>query len=241
MEVNKEIELLTSIDVDRAAFKTKKASKILRRMCQNGIIHAGNGWCVSMSDIIQQQLDAAGIQSHMLEVDLRIQHQGNESDTVLVGHDNPDKKLDEYDTHVVVIADCEQPLLIDASISKFLPYGKLAVFETIPESGTNYFFDFKSDDVCLTYRTKPLQKVPMTHNSSIINRIKTDEKVRSDINKLSYYMLLAILVTVLNTSLAFYNYYEVYIEKNAWGPQSQKILQEKVDQIYEVIIDDTDK
>ena len=144
MEVNKEMELLTSVNINKLPFKTKKAYKILQRMCQNGIIHAGNGWCVSMSDIIQQQLDAVGIQSHMLEVDLRIQYQ-DEHDTVLVGHDNPDKNLDEYDTPVVVIADCEQPLLIDASISKFLPYGKLAVFEPIPESGPISFFDFKSD------------------------------------------------------------------------------------------------
>lgn len=240
MEVNKEMELLTSLDVNKLPFKTKKAYKILQRMCQNGIIHAGNGWCVSMSDIIQQQLEAVGITSHMLEVDLRIQYQ-DESNPVLVGHDNPDKHIDEYDTHVVVIADCEHPFLIDASISKFLPYGKLAVFEPIPEIGTNYFFDFKSDEIALTYRTKALQKVPMTHNSSIINRIKTDEKVRTDINKLGYYMMLAILLTVVNTGLAFYNYYEVYIEKNTWGPQSQEILQEKVDQIYNKLIEEPDK
>lgn len=240
MEVNKEMELLTSVNINKLPFKTKKAYKILQRMCQNGIIHAGNGWCVSMSDIIQQQLDAVGIQSHMLEVDLRIQYR-DEHDTVLVGHDNLDKNLDEYDTHVVVIADCEQPLLIDASISKFLPYGKLAVFEPIPESGTNYFFDFKSDEIALTYRTKALQKIPMTHNSSIVNRIKTDEKVRTDINKLGYYMMLAILLTVINTGLAFYNYYEVYIEKNTWGPQSQKIYFEKIDQIYKNLIEEPDK
>lgn len=240
MEVNKEMELLTSFNINKLPFKTKKAYKILQRMCQNGIIHAGNGWCVSMSDIIQQQLDAVGIQSHMLEVDLRIQYRG-EHDTVLVGHDNPDNNLDEYDTHVVVIADCEQPLLIDASISKFLPYGKLAVFEPTPEIGTNYFFDFKSDEIALTYRTKALQKIPMTHNSSIVNRIKTDEKVRTDINKLGYYMMLAILLTVINTGLAFYNYYEVYIEKNTWGPQSQKIYFEKIDQIYKKLIEEPDK
>ena len=58
MEVNKEMELLTSVNINKLPFKTKKAYKILQRMCQNGIIHAGNGWCVSMSDIIQQQLDA---------------------------------------------------------------------------------------------------------------------------------------------------------------------------------------
>ena len=240
MEVNKEMELLTSVNINKLPFKTKKAYKILQRMCQNGIIHAGNGWCVSMSDIIQQQLDAVGIQSHMLEVDLRIQYQ-DEHDTVLVGHDNPDMNLDGYDTHVVVRADCEQPLLIDASISKFLPYGKVAVFEPIPESGTNYFFDFKSDEIALTYRTKALQKIPMTHNSSIVNRIKTDEKVRTDINKLGYYMMLAILLTVINTGLAFYNYYEVYIEKNTWGPQSQKIYFEKIDQIYKKLIEEPDK
>ena len=234
------MELLTSIDVSKLPSKTKKAYQILQRMCQNGIIHAGNGWCVSMSDIIQQQLDAVGIQSHMLEVDLRIQYR-EENDTVLIGHENSDKNRDEYDTHVVVVADCEQPFLIDASISKYLPYGKLAVFEPIPEIGTNYFFDFKSDEICLTYRTKALQKVPMTHNSSIINRIKTDEKVRSDINKLGYYMMLAIILTVINTSLAFYNYYEVYVEKNSWGPQSQRIHFEQIDQIYKTLIEEPDK
>lgn len=240
MEVNKEMELLTSFNVNKLPFKTKKAYKILQRMCQNGIIHAGNGWCVSMSDIIQQQLEAVGITSHMLEVDLRVQYQ-DENDTVLIGHDNPEKQIDEYDTHVVVVADCEQPILIDASISKFLPYGKLAVFEPIPEIGTNYFFDFKSDEISLTYRTKALQKVPMTHNSSIVNRIKTDEKVRSDINKLGYYMMLAILLTVVNTGLAFYNYYEVYVENNAWGPQSQKELIDRVDHIYEMLKEHTTK
>ena len=81
----------------------------------------------------------------------------------------------------------------------------------------------------------------MTHNSSIVNRIKTDEKVRSDINKLSYYMMVAVILTVVNTSLAFYNYYEVYIEKNSWGPQSQKIYFEKIDQIYKKLIEEPDK
>ena len=228
-----EVELLTSLEVSNLPPKTKKVYNIIHRLATNGMIHAGNGWCVSMSDLIQTYLETAGIRSHMLEVDLRI---NNENGTAFIGLEDKNKRLDTYDTHVVVIADCETPILIDASISKYLPFGKLAVFEPIVERGNNYFFTFKDHSLDLTYRTKSLQTVPLTHQSSIIQRIKTDNDVQRQLNFLKVIVFAAALFSILNSAINLNNYYETYIEKNAWGPQSQKELIEKVDKLYEKII-----
>jgi len=233
------MELLTSLNVNKLPSKIKSVYNILYRMSQNGIIHAGNGWCVSMSDIIQSHLEAIGVKSTMLEVDLRIKY--DDGTETFIGKDNPEHTLDEYDTHVVVIAQCEQPILIDASISKHLPYGKLAIFEPIVESGKNYFLNFYDDGLNLTYRTKPLQTIPITHQSSIINRMKLDGRVEKDMSLLRKLVFLTIFIVILNSAINMYNFYEVYVEKNTWGPQSQAELIEKVNQIYDIITNHTAK
>lgn len=234
-----EVELLTTLDVNNLPPRTKKVYNIIHRMATNGIIHAGNGWCVSMSDMIQHHLESAGVRCHMLEVDLRINRQDN--DVVYIGLTDEQKQLDTYDTHVVVIADCETPILIDASVSKYLPFGKLAVFEPLTAQGTNYFLKFDENQIDLTYRTKALQTVPLTHHSSIVQRIKTDNDVQQQLRLLKVFVFLAAIFSIINSGIIFNSYYETYIEKNAWGPQSQKELIEKVDHIYDMLEEHTTK
>lgn len=234
-----EVELLTTLDVNNLPPRTKKVYNIIHRLATNGIMHAGNGWCVSMSDMIQHHLENAGIRCHMLEVDLRINKK--DDDVVYIGLTDEQKQLGTYDTHVVVIADCETPILIDASVSKHLPFGKLAIFESLTAQGTNYFLRFDENNIELTYRTKALQTVPLTHHSSIIQRIQTDNDVKQQLRLLKIVVFAAAIFSIINSGININNYYETYIEKNNWGPQSQKDLIEKVNHIYDKLEERTTK
>jgi len=236
MKLNVAKGLFTTKDFTKHTAESKTVFDCVQRLVDNGLISAGSGWCVSMSDIIQSQLKSLGIQSKVVEVSLEIQYKEDKIDHVYVGYDGMSKKDDSTaDTHVAVVTQTLPPILIDGSIAHNLPLGKLAVVEEITEvplsSRHPIVIEFPSHNMILTYKEKLNPKIPLTHQMSILQRMETDQKIFKSLNWLRTMIIIAITISILNAARGLYDFYLVYIDVNHWGPDSVKTLLEKVENI----------
>jgi hypothetical protein len=216
--------------------ENEKVFHCIEQLTKNGIISAAPGFCIGISDIIRSQLEHLEIQSRMVEVSLTISYQkDNQINLHHVGIDDI-KTNNNFDTHVIVITETTPPILIDASISHLLPFGKLAVVEEIKQIPiTNQDpieFDFLEENIKLTYKEKKNQKVPLTHQISVVQRMETDRRIFESIKWLKILVLIAVSISILNGIRGIYDFYSVYIDKNNyWGPQLGIEIKEKLDKI----------
>jgi len=199
---------------------------VVDKLDSTGMIGAGSGYCLSMSDIAHKLLHQKGIESKIVECSLMVTLK-NPPAIHLVGYSgfrdrdyDPETKMDN---HIVCIADTEVPILIDASISdvdKKIKY----ICEPIvkKENHTNIAeFDFPSST--WMYQEKPESQVPVLHQRSIIDRINTDNRFRRQISFIQKFMIVLLGVSSLNFIRGTYDFYQTYVNKtNSWGPNSVK-------------------
>ena len=222
--------------------ESKVVFECIQNLVKTGIISGGAGWCISMSDIIQGQLKAAGIQSRLIEVSLEIQYTGNSRDNIYVGYDaGVDQNQNLIDTHVILITETEIPILIDGSIAHNLPIGTLAVVEELVDMPISkrhpIVLKFPNHSMQLTYKEKLNSKVHLVHQMSIIQRIDTDTKIFKGLHWLRQLVIVALLISTLNAARGLYDFYAVYIDKSSWGPSSNILMHTKIDNLEAEIVE----
>jgi hypothetical protein len=198
----------------------QKVITIIHELWNSGIIQRGNGHCYSMSDIISKLLKLNGIDCYLEECSLMIL-QKNPPELHLVGYPGTDvaDPLDEIVTHVVCITKTDKPLLIDLSISNFIegiPY----VCEKITLSNEVEISNFEFDNCFFKYSRRSHVQVPLLHQQSIIDRIKTDRKIFSDISKINKILITLFVISSLNFIRGGVDFYQKYInQSNGFGPE----------------------
>jgi hypothetical protein len=182
----------------------KIIERSINRIIDSGAIHLSARNCISASDMMYISLLHQGIKAHLVECQLTVTYPNQEATQVAyIGFDKKNNQPGEIDTHVVCVTDTDPPMLIDTSISYVLPTGTMAVIASL-ENGPNGIISTSiTDTVGLTYQAKLIQKIPMAHQTSIIDRIATDRIVRKDIeylktlNYIGIFLSLFALINVL--------------------------------------------
>jgi hypothetical protein len=212
---------------------------VLNRMARSGAIALGTGFCTSMADMVKTALSHRNIKSKIVECQLTLTYfECDPPEISFVGFTdlvNPG----EIDTHVVVVTETDPPFLIDASIKHRLPPNNIAIVEPIKKNFTDPFnlVDTKFDNINLTvsYYQKKVQSFALSHNDSIVERMETDKKVFKSLFILKILISIALTIGVINGIRGGYDFYQIYINENYWGPASGKIIDQRLDRLEELL------
>jgi hypothetical protein len=199
----------------------------VENLYNSGLVGAGSGYCLSMSDIVHKLLHQRGIESHLVECGLMVTIK-DPPGLYLVGytgfHENDFDKETKMENHIVCVTDTPVPILIDTSIShvdkkiKYIcePIVKKEIHTNIAE------FEFSSST--WMYQEKPESELPNLHQRSIIDRINTDNKFKKQISFIQKFMIVLLGVSSLNFIRGTYDFYQTYVNKtNSWGPYDHRV------------------
>jgi hypothetical protein len=200
--------ILTSADVKKDPTYIKICESV-EKLILNGVPIMGQGYCISVSDVVQNFLIQNGVPCRLVEVQVSIQDKAT-GHIEIVGFDNQNKKFEfnndsEIDTHVVVVTETEFPFLIDASIAHLLPKkGTEVIVDVVNGTKDKDLAVLNFDKQILIYQEKTKTKIPRLHQSSIINRIATDQRIFKEIGilkKLNYIGIGLSLFALINVLL----------------------------------------
>lgn len=188
----------------------KNVNEVISRLVSTGLARMGEGYCISVSDILYNILSQSKIKCHLVEVQLSIVNQITE-ETYMIGYEttyqqNTHKKVS---THVVVVTDTEIPMLIDMSIAHRLPGEYQVVIAKAGNIGNKVLTTFEYENTGFIYQEKKDGVgIPAMHQTSILDRIATDQKIFDSIKQLKYLNYIGITLgtfAVINVLLKLLN------------------------------------
>ena len=213
----------------------KKVANIIYKLIEGGITFAAKGYCISVADIVYTLLKQNNIPCKILECHLAITNK-IEDKVYAMGFDDLKDILTKADTHVVVVTETKIPMVIDVSIAHMLPNNIQGIIDIlVDDNHGGIFANIDTPFISLTYQRKKQNSIPMLHERSILNRINTDIKIFNSLKYLKYIVIGALLISLLNASRGFYDFYSVYIKNNYWGPNAIRHITEKVEAIEKKI------
>ena len=197
---------------------------VVDNLKNSGMLEAGSGYCVSMSDIIHKLLHKEGIKSQIVECSLMVTLK-DPPGLFLMGYpgfnQNNYTKDKMLSTHVVCITQTDVPILIDLSIShidKEIPY---ICAPLIRNYGHANLAEYDFETSTWTYTKKPESEIelPKLHQRSILDRIKLDNQIQKQITFIKYFMFVLFTISTLNLIRGSYDFYQTFVNpNNDWGP-----------------------
>jgi len=205
----------TIITTDEALKNTndyKKVSQIIEDLLITGLAKMGEGYCISVSDIIYNILSQSKIKCHLMEVQLSIVN-NDTKETRMVGFDTSyhQNSHEKVNTHVVVVTDTEIPMIIDMSIAHRLPSGKQCIIETATDVGDKVLSTFEYSNVGFIYQEKKQGiGIPSLHQVSILDRIATDQKIFQEVKQLKMLNFIGIGVSIFALINVLLKVFEIF-------------------------------
>lgn len=198
----------------------EKVKKLINSLHEEGLTFRARGYCLAASDIVQKLLKHNDIDSYLQECSLMVINKNTDSIN-LVGYpfdaSDLDIKTGNINTHVVCITRTEDPILIDLSIGHFLS-GVPYICQKLNVQNKETEINFLQGKFIYTLITKNC-KIPEIHQRSIVDRIKTDKKIFSSIDRMTKILILVSVVTTINFFRGWYDFGQKYIIKNNnFGP-----------------------
>lgn len=209
---------------------------VVRELWSGGIIARGSGYCLSMSDMIQTLLKQQGIESHLEECKLTILGIDPPNFKIIgqTGLWQPDRRPDDVDTHVVCVTDTDIPMIIDLSVYSFRDEVPYVVERLNGRAGFLAELDFTQSR--WVYQRKDRPRLVDQHQTSILDRMETDRRVKRQITWLQWAVIAVMVIAGLNAVRGAYDFYTTYIDKeNYWGPTHIRELIEKVDRLEDLM------
>jgi hypothetical protein len=208
--------------VETEYFKTIKM--VVDNLNSSGMMEAGSGYCLSMSDIVLKLLHKEGIKARLVECNLMVTLK-NPPGMFLMGY--PGFNQNNYtsekmmQTHIVCITETEIPILIDTSIShidKSIPYLCAPILKNYEHANLSEY-DFETSTWTYTQKLDTDIELPKLHQKSILDRIKKDTEIQNQINFIRNFMFVLLTVSGLNLIRGTYDFYQTYVNPhNDWGP-----------------------
>jgi uncharacterized protein with NAD-binding domain and iron-sulfur cluster len=173
-----------------------KILEVLQNLERNQLLKTFHGNCIAATEIIQSMLSQVGIQSRAVEVQLLITRKSNPEEFLFIGFDGTDFP-GQVDTHMVLITETPQPILIDVSIAHVLPADRCYLIESV-KSTNNSLSEHQIENLSLVYQEKKNIRFPNIHQKTLITRIVDDQRVRNDLDRFKYLLTLSLTLTVIN-------------------------------------------
>lgn len=190
--------IITKSDVLQATDEYKKVADIIEGLIESGLSRMGEGYCISVSDIIFNLLNQSGIKAHLLEVQLSAVN-NIDNETHMVGfstafHQNSHTRVS---THVVVVTDTVIPMIIDLSIAHKLPGNYQCIIDKAVNEGDKVLCKIEHEGWSYIYQEKKDGiGIPQLHQISILERITTDKKIFEEIKTLKTLNIVGICFSV---------------------------------------------
>lgn len=190
--------IITASEDLKKSEEYETVSTIIENLISTGLSKMGEGYCISVSDIIYNILSQNKIKCHLMEVQLSIVDQKT-NETRMIGyetsfHQNSHEKVN---THVVVVTDTKIPMLIDLSIAHRLPGGYQAVVEKAEDVGDKVLTTFEFENTGFIYQEKKQGiGIPSLHQVSILDRMATDQKIFQEVKQLKMLNFIGIGVSI---------------------------------------------
>lgn len=159
---------------------------VINHLAREGLLENFQHNCVLASDVIQHMLDAQGVPSRLVEVTLAVSRpepDGSKS-LALVGY-NFETHGNQIDTHVVVVTETPQPMLIDASIGHILRNANQVVVAPINDAADPVLCAVDAGTIGLTYRLKKSIRLPSIHQQNLVSRLRADGELQQRVRFLS--------------------------------------------------------
>jgi hypothetical protein len=192
------------IDSNSELFNTPESLKILEvvdTLYTSGIAVNFAHNCIAACDILQASLHTIGIKSKIIEVQLNIFRDdgSDKKDYLYIGYDGTTFP-GEIDTHVVVVTETKQPILIDLSLGHVLPSNKNRVLAKCnPEN--KYIASLDVDNLKLSYFIKSSTKLPSLHQKNLVERMIEDNKTRNTVENLKIFIYFLMGISIINFTL----------------------------------------
>jgi hypothetical protein len=228
--------ILTTNEIIKKTPEYAKILEVIDRMERTSLLWFGRGQCISMCDILVTALFQAGIKAKMVECQVIVTNKNiDPPQSVSIGYDT-NLSLGQIDTHMICITDTDIPMIIDASISYLLPDDKKIMIDQVVDLPNRVFCDIKQDGFELIYQQKLNPKVAFEHQRSILERIRTDNHIFSNLKWLKILVISALAVSLLNATRGAYDFYQKYfIEDNLIGISANQTILERLDDIEKKI------
>jgi hypothetical protein len=179
--------------------------KIINQLDEDGLLGKLAGNCVLAAEIMQSMLYNEGIKSRIVECNLALTTKSlhGEPTLTLVGYDVG--QVNNYiDTHVVVITETENPILIDISVGHLLGNPKDCIIAEVIDSefsDSDIFSEAEHNKTTLVYRHKKRIKLPILHQKDLVTRLKEQHLIQKKINIGFWAILIVSIVTLINLIL----------------------------------------
>jgi hypothetical protein len=216
-------------------------TRLISRLIESGVVFMGQGYCISMSDILYTLLMQHDIKCRMVECQLAITHKKDDA-IWLIGFDNQKsgELKNEVDTHVVIVTDTEIPMLIDLSISHKLPEDMNAIIDAVELKDNRVIATINHPGVSLIYQERERFKLPLLHQTSIVDRIKTDKKIFKDIKFLMFLVVFSVSVSSINLIRGTYDFYKVHVAQQGASADEIKKRINRLEKMMRVPLEDRD-
>lgn len=230
--------IITTSDKLKNTDEYKTVVNLIYRLMESGVTYAAKGYCISMSDIVYTILKQNNIPCRIVECQLTVTNNASKQ-LYVVGFKGLKDSQDRADTHVVVVTETEVPMLIDVSISHLLPNNLQGVIDEV-QDGSDILANIHSIHSNLTYQQKTTFSIPLLHQMSIVDRIKTDTTLMKTMSRLKVFLYVLLLVSSFNALRGLVDFYLVYGAKNYWGPETTReiynniqIINDKLDNLIQ--------
>lgn len=219
----------------------KSIVKVFNRLWSLGVLHRSAGQCLALTDITLKLLKGEGVECEIFECCLLVQNKvtgnftfvGYEYDSI---YDINGEKTEDIPTtilkdHVVLITKTEVPILIDLTCTFIDDHQPFIIRPYVTDEKDNVIINLDTSE--WIYTRKQHSHVPILMQNNIIDRIKKDTQIDSELkticlklNRLNYIIIMLCVVAVTNFLRGGADFYQKYINKtNGWGPDPTYIHQ----------------
>lgn len=189
-----------AVDVVKETDYYKTIKSVVDGFVRSPLFKTFAGNCIAASDMVQAALALKGIQARILEVQLSmLRNKENSNDYMFIGFDNV-SSTGQVDTHMVVVTDTEIPLLIDLSLGKYLPAELPFILRPVFPDG-EMIAEFDHLNIKINYSYKKNIRYPQLHQKYLIQRMQDEKEVRSTITLIKYIVAGALTLAMINFTM----------------------------------------
>lgn len=209
---------------------------VIKHLMDTNTLMYGQGYCLSMCDILYTLLKQKGIKSRLVECKLTVTSYNPPFLHIVGAEDERNRGHGNLDTHVVLITDTEIPMIIDASIGNIAGGSQQYIVERVNGCDVETIAEHVIEGVTWLYTLKVNHRIPRVHEQSIIERMGTDRTIFKNLHWLKILVAVAIAISTFNAVRGAWDFYQVYIDDtNYWGPNHMRQLVDKVDQLEQLV------
>ncbi len=214
----------------------QKVMGVIKHLQDTNTLEYGQGYCLSMCDILYTLLKQQGIKSRLVECKLTVTGYNPPFLHVIGSDDERNRSNGNIDTHVILITDTAIPMIIDASIGNIAMGREQYIVERVNGADVETIAEHVINGTTWLYTLKLSHRLPRVHEQSIVERMTTDRTIFKNLSLLKILVIVALTISAFNAIRGGYDFYQVYVDDtNYWGPSHMKKLVEKVEHLEELV------